>query len=300
MPDIFMQKTITHNPFVLTADIGGSHVTAAICNLETGSVIKDTRFRTEFSSKSSAESILENWIKVFNRALGSFAGPVSKMGIAMPGPFDYEQGISYITGLNKYENLYGINIKEHLAANLNLDPRDIKFRNDAEAAIAGEIFASDIKNYESIVGITLGTGFGSAHYKNGITTDLNWGSDAYKTSIADDHLSTRWFIKRYYELTGVSVQGVKELALIAAESSMARIVFSEFGKNLYEFLAAKFMLIEPQALIISGNIAQAHRYFIPYLSKQILPVQTEMAKQGEDAALLGAAALFQIAEEFIQ
>jgi len=288
-----MQEPITQSTFVLTADIGGSHITAAICNLETGSVLKGTCFRAEFSSKSSAASILENWVGVFKRVLKNFESPVSKMGIAMPGPFDYAEGISYITGLNKYESLYGINIKEYLVQHLNLHPHDIKFRNDAEAAIAGEIFAGEVKNYESAVGITLGTGFGSAYYKNGVTTDLNWGSDPYKTSIADDHLSTRWFIKRYYELTGVSVQGVKELALIATESSMARIVFSEFGKNLAEFLLNKFVLVQPQVLIVSGNIAKAHRYFIPYLSKQVLPVHTEIAQQGENAALLGAAALFQ-------
>ncbi len=33
--------------------------------------------------------------------------PVGYIGIAMPGPFDYEQGISQITGLHKFESSTG-------------------------------------------------------------------------------------------------------------------------------------------------------------------------------------------------
>ncbi|HRP57404.1 hypothetical protein, partial [Agriterribacter sp.] len=63
------------------------------------------------------------------------------MGIAMPGPFDYEKGISYITGLHKYEYLYGLNVKELLAAELNIPLGNIRMMNDAAAYLAGELKA---------------------------------------------------------------------------------------------------------------------------------------------------------------
>jgi len=33
------------------------------------------------------------------------------VGVAMPGPLNYIDGISLIKGLRKYDNLYGVNIK---------------------------------------------------------------------------------------------------------------------------------------------------------------------------------------------
>ena len=34
--------------------------------------------------------------------------------MAFPGPFDYEQGISLMKGLNKYDQIYGMKIPQEL------------------------------------------------------------------------------------------------------------------------------------------------------------------------------------------
>ena len=62
------------------------------------------------------------------------------MGIAMPGLFDYETGVSYIRYMNKYDALYEVN-EEILAQKLSLQESDIKMRNDAEAFLIGEIIS---------------------------------------------------------------------------------------------------------------------------------------------------------------
>ncbi|WP_183580885.1 ROK family protein [Mucilaginibacter sp. X5P1] len=279
-------------PYVLTADIGGSHITSAICNIETSTIIPASLTRIELSSKGSAANILKAWERAFQLSISSVQLPVSALGLAMPGPFDYEKGISYIKGLNKYEALYEMNIKQYLADVLKLDPALIRFRNDAEATIAGEVLAGAGKDFQNVMGITLGTGFGSAQCLNGVSMDLNLGSSPFKNSIADDHLSTRWFLKRYTELSGVSVQGVKELALLAVTNNTARQIFKEFALNMGGFLYASVQQLNPDVLVICGNIAKASNHFLPHLKKQLPATNIQFGQLSESAALIGAAGLF--------
>lgn len=281
-------------PYVLTADIGGSHITTAICNIDTNKIIDTSITRVNVSSKDSAENILSGWKKCLEQSMANVNLEISGIGIAMPGPFDYENGISYITGLDKFESIYAMDIKQYLAQTLNFDPEYIKFRNDAEASIAGEVWANFGKKYNNIAGITLGTGFGSAYYTNGVTNDTNWGSLSFKKSIADDYLSTRWFLNRYFELTATKLNEVKELAIMAPDDQTARDVFKEFAGNLESFLMPKLMELQPDALVICGNIAKGANLFLPYL-KTKLSIPIELALLGENAALLGVASIFSVA-----
>ncbi|MDB5154465.1 MAG: nagK [Mucilaginibacter sp.] len=281
-------------PYILTADIGGSHITVGICSMETHTILQQSLTRIEVDSRGSATEILTSWSNIFQQMLNNTDMPVSGLSVAMPGPFDYENGISYIKGLDKYEALYGMNIKKFLADLLKLNPQFIRFRNDAESTIAGEVLAGAGKGYQNAMGVTLGTGFGSAYSKNRITKDINLGSEAYKETIADDYLSTRWFLKRYNELTGISLTGgVKELATLAIKSEAANDIFKEFAINMCDFLSKPVEQLNPEVLIICGNIANASEFFLPHLTKRLNTITIKLAQLGENAPLIGAAATFE-------
>jgi glucokinase len=281
-------KYIEHH--VLTADVGGSHITTAVCNLKTNSVMEETVTRVEFDSKGDADAILNAWLSSFSQSADKLSARVTALGVAMPGPFDYENGISYIKGLDKYDSLYGQDIKTFLSQKLHINGSLIKFRNDTEALIAGEVANYFGSKFDNIVGISLGTGFGNAHYANGATHDLNWGALPYKASIADDYFSTRWFLKRFFELTGERAKNVKELSLM--NTPIVTTIFKEFAENLGNFLAEQFAEIKPEALVVCGNIAKAHLMFLPELKARLSPLHVELGRLGENAALLGAASLF--------
>ncbi|MDB5023587.1 MAG: nagK [Mucilaginibacter sp.] len=280
--------------YILTADIGGSHITVGICHLESYGIVNQSITRAEVNSKGSITDILTSWTNAFQDVLRkNTALPVSGLSVAMPGPFDYEKGISYIKGLDKYEALYGVNIKQYLAGLLKLDPELIRFRNDAESTIAGEVLTGAGKGHQRVMGVTLGTGFGSAYSERKITKDINLGSERYKESIADDYLSTRWFLKRYHELTGISLSGgVRELSELAPKSTVARDIFKEFATNMNEFLSGPVEQLDPEVLIICGNIARASGFFLPYLSQGLNTVTIKLAQLDENAPLIGAAAMF--------
>ncbi|SHM20766.1 ROK family protein [Mucilaginibacter sp. OK098] len=289
-----MQINNLPSTYILTADIGGSHITAGICDLRTHVILDQSITRIGVDSKGSANDILTSWGDACEQVLKKNNGlTISGLSIAMPGPFDYPGGISYIKGLDKYEALYGMNIRQYLGALLKIDPQSVRFRNDAESTIAGEVLTGAGKDYQRVMGVTLGTGFGSAYSENKITKDINLGSEPYKDAIADAYLSTRWFLKRYHELTGTWLTGgVKELSELATTSTIARDLFKEFAINMSDFLSAPVQQHNPEVLIICGNIAKASIFFLPYLTEELNSVTIKLALLDENAPLIGAAAKF--------
>ncbi|UOE50617.1 ROK family protein [Mucilaginibacter sp. SMC90] len=281
------------SPYILTADIGGSHMTAGICDLRANALIAGSIISVEVMSKGTANEILSAWEHAFQEVLKTNNLPISGLAVAMPGPFDYDKGISYIKGLDKYEAIFGMNIKKHFAAALGMKDEQVRFRNDAECAIAGEAISGAGRQYDKVIGITLGTGFGSAFSATKVAKDLNLGSDPYKESIADDYFSTRWFVKRYTTLTGqVLTGGVKELAALAVKNDQATQIFNEFADQLAGFLSIAANKLQPDVLVICGNIAKASNFFLPRLQKNLNSLKIELAQLGEQSPLIGAAAIF--------
>jgi glucokinase len=280
--------------YILTADIGGSHITAGICDLQNYGIVSQSVIRADVNSKGSITDILTSWTDVFQEVLKKNAAlQVSGLSVAMPGPFNYEKGVSYIKGLNKYESLYGMDIKQYFAGLLKLNPQFVRFRNDAESTIAGEVLAGAGKDNRCVMGVTLGSGFGSAYSENKITKDINLGSDLYKETIADDYFSTRWFLKSYKELTGVSLTGgVMQLSELAEKNVAARDIFKEFALNVSDFLSGPVEQLAPEALIICGNIAKASKFFLPYFTGALNSITIKLAQLGENAPLIGAATMF--------
>lgn len=284
---------------VAGADIGGSHITVALVGLTGKCLIEGTSVRRDVNSKGEAKDILDSWLFVLKAVLGNADRKVkvNKLAFSMPGPFDYENGISYIKGLDKYEAIYGLNVREYLAKQLGLEPDNIIFRNDAEAFLHGEVFCGAGRGMGKAIGLTLGTGFGSAVSDKGITLDLNLGSEPFKESIADDYFTTRWFIKRFKELTGIQVTNVKEMVGLIELQHLNSSIFEEYADNLSLFLLPFLLKEQPEVIILGGNIAKAQHLFLDKLKSRLrssgLDPVFKLAELNEDAALVGAAASFE-------
>ena len=160
-----------NNNIVTGIDIGGSHITAALIDLDAHSIIRDSLIRHHVNSKGDTGQIIKEWTDAITACKACNAEASNKIGIAMPGPFDYTNGISLIKGLDKFEALYNLNVKELLARPLKIESTDIFMMNDASCFLKGEVFGGAASNCNTAIGITLGTGLGSATYKNGIVYD---------------------------------------------------------------------------------------------------------------------------------
>jgi glucokinase len=284
-----MDKRNESTPLALGIDIGGSHITAGMVDLAQKKVVEGSVVRQLVNRHASAEEILNVWAGTINDRLLNFQQPVTRVGFAMPGPFDYPNGICLIKGFDKYEALYGLNIRQELAARTGVPPEQIVFRNDADAFLDGELYGGAGEGFSRALGLTLGTGLGSCLYVEGEITNAGLNVLPFKHGMAEEYLSTRWFIKAYEQQTGKQVSGVKELADRYYEDETARQIFNEFSTNLGELLQHCLHTFRIQAIIIGGNISNAYSLFIDEVMKQ-LPANAIIKKAilGEQAAMIGA------------
>jgi glucokinase len=287
--------------YAIGADIGGSHISSAAIDLTNATVVRASIHRTPVNAQGDAESILSAWTGAMSasiRVVGKDA--IKGVGLAMPGPFDYPNGISLINDAsqNKFLSLYRMNIKHALSQRLELDAADIRFKNDAECFLLGEVFGGAGKGAKRAIGVTLGTGFGSAFVLDGKSEDGNLWCAPFRGGIAEDSISTRWFLARYKELTGQVPASVKELACAALDGEVkAKQAFEEFGSTLSEFLVPLTVKYKADTLVIGGNIALSWDLFIAPLQKAITQASPStrlvQARLGEEAALMGGASLLE-------
>lgn len=283
-------------------DIGGSHITVALVDLEERKVLEDSRTREKVNSHGSTEEIIAVWSGTIRKACASIGLETVSIGIGMPGPMDYERGTCFIKGQDKYESLYGLNVKMLLAEALNINSGVIRIINDAACFLQGEAFGGVAKGFSSVIGLTLGTGLGSSVYKDYAAMDADLWNSPYKNGIAEDYLSTRWFLKRYKEITGKETEDVKFLARVSGSDPYASQVFIEFGENLGLFLNRFINEEKPEAVVLGGNISHAIDLFRRLLREALEPAYCDIpvlkAVLGEDAAILGASSLWYVPQVY--
>ncbi|WP_266204975.1 ROK family protein [Pontibacter kalidii] len=284
------------NPFVLGVDIGGTHITAATVDMESRTLLPQAQVREHIDAGASPEEITTAWAGAMKAAMEKCTERVGKIGIAMPGPFDYTNGIALMQGQGKYDALYGVDVIAMVADKLGLSKSDIRTLNDAACFLQGEVFGGAAKGYSRAIGVTLGTGLGTARFKDGLAEDADLWDTPFGESIAEEYLSSRWFVKRYNELTGKQVPHVKAMVDRLPQEPVVEEIFREFGENLATFLVPFIREAEPEVLVLGGNISKAYVLFESALRQGLeqqhclIPVKTAIL--GEEAALLGAASLW--------
>jgi glucokinase len=285
----------TMDNIVLGVDVGGSHITAGLIDIKEKVLIRESLIRKSVNSNGSYDEIMFVWGQGLNEVCKEYH-VIPKIGIAMPGPFDYEKGISLIKGFNKYDALYQRNIKEGLANLLQTNPDHIKMKNDAACFLQGELFCGAAKGADVVLGLTLGTGFGSALGIDGVVRDAEFSSKCFLNGTAEEYFSTKWFLEEYLRCSGRSIGSVREMSRLA-DDVFARSVFKRFCKNLSIFLQEVIWESHIELIVIGGNIAN-NEMIIPELKIELKRLSIDIpiykAILGEEAALIGAASLWEI------
>lgn len=289
---------------IIGVDVGGSSLTAGVVEF-TEPIPRTEPAEHPIDSSAGRERILEAFVHVIETtaARGRPADdppPAGlRLGFGFPGPFDYERGICYIRGLTKYEGIYGLDIGAELRERVP-QITDIRFRNDAVAAVAGEGRYGVGAAYDRLLGLTLGTGMGSGYMRGGrIVTHPNetdpegWLFPVpFRGARADDHFSTRGLQRRLAE-AGSSTTDVATAAGLARDGGPAeQEAFRRFGSELAAFIAPYLADFDAQALVLLGGISRAFDLFVEPLRAGLGGAHVVTGTLGPKAAVLGAAALF--------
>lgn len=279
--------------FVLSFDVGGSHVTAGLCNL------LDLKVMHTAAAPLAAVDTFDGFADLlFRLGTEAAAGEKSIAGasLAVPFPFDCEAGVSLME--HKLNFLYGKSLRNALATRFGWTPDRLRFLNDAGAYLLGEVGAGAVEGAERAVGLTLGTGVGCAFAVDGAQVTEGEGvppggeiwNFPYAGGTVEDLISTRAIKSEFLARTGRDVE-VAAIAASAANNSDAREVFEEFGLHLGQVLHDVIAPFHPSMVMIGGGISRSAHLFLPTAEKQIegLGFRVVQSALQDQAPLVGAA-----------
>jgi glucokinase len=288
---------VTATDIVGALDIGGTHVTAGLVDLTAGSVERGSRLRASLPAGGTRSELLET----ISRTASSIARPgVSRLGVAVPGPFDYSTGVSKIA--HKLQGLHGVDLRAELSGTLALtDPGAVRFLNDAEAFLLGEWWAGAARGHARAVGITLGTGLGSAFLAGGRIVHTGPGVPPggalyvlqFRGAPVEHAISSRGLLRRYDASPGDRIDVAEVAARARANEPAARLAFEDLGRTLGAFLSPWLRAFEPDCLVVGGAIARSWDLLEDGLRAELQATgglrTVTAAEQLDDAPLLGAA-----------
>lgn len=273
---------------ILCIDIGGTHITSAVVDRDAMQLVDRSFCYQPVNSQGSRQAILADWDQAIQQSLASINKPLDAMMIAIPGPFDYTQGICLMDGMHKYQSLLHLDVKSYLAVTYGIPKSAIFFFNDAQAFLLGEIYHQHWFA-KRVVGLTLGTGLGSAWYDQRELKDLNYGSASFREGIAEDYISTRGLLGFLAGKSNRSYANVKELVEDEAAAAEQKLAFDFLREALLEFIQAYILPLDPDAIVIGGSIAKAERFFLAQLQAEV-PIPIQLASMDEKNIFYGMAA----------
>lgn len=253
-----------HEEYVVALDIGGTTIDVATI-ASSGEMIGELLERVS-PNEESKDVIVSKLSGLIDEARTlSDTTPIVACGIGMPGPFDYEVGISLMR--HKFAAIHGLELGKLIEERVGIP---IYFINDAAAFGLG-VNWKQLPNANRIIALTIGTGFGSSFIEHGsnIEHDARVPSNGemwdlpYKKGILEDVISGRGITSLYKESTR-DTRSAKEIADLARRGNMpAREAYRQLGSVLGESLAAICPDFMPDKIVIGGKVAHDLDLFGP-------------------------------------
>jgi len=227
---------------------------------------------------------------------GGSAEGIEGAEFAMPGPFDYEKGISWME--HKMQYLYGVNVSEALAPRFGWKPAQVRFLNDAAAYLLGEVGAGAARGVKRVVCFTLGTGVGSGFAVDGRVVTEGKGvppggeiwNVPYEGGIVEDKISTRAIKAAYTKRKGQEreVASIAHYAIGGDPDAVA--VFQEFGTTLGIAIRRLLGDFAPDVVVLGGGISRSAPLFVDAVKAELKDTRIEVrvAELGDNAPLAGA------------
>lgn len=257
--------------WMICLDVGGTEIKAAPMD-EKGRTRGEIR---HFPAKAHEDSeILLNHFREIIESLQVSGEELQGIGMAFPGPFDYENGICLLQGLDKYDKLYDVNLKRGLSHLLEIEEERIRFMNDASAFALGEMGFGEARGAKRTLFVCIGTGCGSAFGvegwlapsgRNGVPASGYLYGEPFLDGCIDDYLSRRGLMKLARERLGEALDG-RGMARLAAEGHVgAKQCFLAFGERMRDALLPFLDSFRPDMVCLGGQITKSASFFLPPL-----------------------------------
>ena len=252
----------------LCLDVGGTEIKAAPLDAN-GKMLSKIQY---FPAMACADkkTLLEHFAHIFTSICPADKVPI-EIDLAFPGPFDYENGICLLQGLEKYDALYGCNLRHAFAALSGLPQKRIQFINDAAAFALGELTFGSSRQAHKTLFTVIGTGCGSAFGVDGFLAAKGtlgvpppgyFYNAPFMDSCVDDYISRRGLEKLTKDLLGTPLDGRALAARVAAGDTQAASCFLQFGVLLRDALSPQIEAFNPDMICLGGQIMRSAPLFL--------------------------------------
>ena len=252
----------------LCLDVGGTEIKAAPLDAN-GKMLSKIQY---FPAMACADkkTLLEHFAHIFTSICPADKVPI-EIDLAFPGPFDYENGICLLQGLEKYDALYGCNLRHAFAALSGLPQKRIQFINDAAAFALGELTFGSSRQAHKTLFTVIGTGCGSAFGVDGFLAAKGtlgvpphgyFYNAPFMDSCVDDYISRRGLEKLTKDLLGTPLDGRALAARVAAGDTQAASCFLQVGVLLRDALSPQIEAFNPDMICLGGQIMRSAPLFL--------------------------------------
>lgn len=236
---------------------------------------------------------------------------INRIGIGVPGPLNEKRDL--ILNPPNLKCLWRCHLAKILENRLKIK---IRMDNDVNCFTLGETASGAARNGKVVFGITLGTGVGGGlvlRYKSdkmrpevflyrgvfgsaGEIGHMTIKFDGLKCSCKNLGCLEEYCSERFFKRKKILPPELEERARRGEKKALK--IFKEYGKYLGIGLANVINLFDPEIIVVGGGIANAFKFFIKDLKKEIKKrvisqiskkrVKIKKAELGELAGAIGA------------
>lgn len=242
---------------IIGIDIGATKTQIGV--LQGSKVIKELTFPT--SANAAKEQIMTELIQGIERISHSdFSG----IGIGVPGLINEEKGIVYdLSNIPSWKEVF---LKESLEDHFN---KPVEITNDANTFALGEKAYGEGRAYKNMVGITLGSGFGTGiiinHklYSGTLSGAGELSEIPYLDKTIEEYCSGKFFCSNY------GLEGSKLYEKAKKGEPEALEIFNEYGNHLGNAVKLIISVLSPEAIFLGGSISKSFSFFEQSLRQRI-------------------------------
>ena len=268
-----------NNKCFLLLDVGGTFVKSVVATLD-GELLPNTETSVPINSDGTRLEIEKSFATVISHgaSIADYNGfALAGVGIAFPGPFDYNTGVSYMT--HKFAALEKLSMKDFFHSLPEIGPdMPVVFMHDVTAAVLGELNFGAAREYKNVAVVTLGTGLGFAHAIDREIQYSPMGSPLvsiynrpYRDGVLEDYASKRGFLSTYADVRGEANSDNLTVALIGGMCGQGDEQALETFRRVGEILATELKpLIEKysiECLLFGGQISRSFCYMEPVIAR---------------------------------
>lgn len=274
------------NP-VIGIDLGGTKISAGIVTENQIEKIASVKI----NEARSVEEVLQHLFNITDQLIN---GSVRSIGIGVPGLVDPERGLVYdVMNIPSWKE---VALYKLMQERYNLP---VYINNDANCFALGEFYFGKGKGFNSVIGLTIGTGLGAGLILNKkLFAGKNFGAGEFGMIDYLDHVYEYYASGQYFQnVYNLDGEIVFKNAQDGNEEALK--MYEELGMHLGNAIKTIIYALNVELIILGGSVRFAYPYFSKTMWEQIQTCAFKKSAEElkievselKNSGILGAAAL---------